>query len=640
MTSQFGEPEHEESLNRESVEIISSRKSSPREHTRKSTASLHIERHRRVRKNRRHSLQSLVASLHDFVLLARVDGTIYTFWSSNSATDESAFLGNKLADVLEPSALDWIATSFAKAAKTSREENCELCAELNDGPHWFWLRVARMFSISPNSRALCLSARDITAQKKMFVDVQRNEAIMAEAQQLAEMGSWEYYPAQEAFSWSPVLSRLLGVKPDAPVMSMNRMQRLIHPEDFPGAKRDLRSLIEHGVPLDNELRFIRADGGVCIIHSRAIVIRDDSGLLVRVSGMGQDVTRQRDAEWRLARNQALLAEGEQIANFGTWEYDIQSGKATLLSDQFLKLTGFSREDWRPEACWGKKLARFLTQGKPFESTLRYRMPDGQMRVHLVRALPVLASDDSPKRIIGILQDITEQTRNEEELSRLSQKLMHTRDQDRREMARELHESVGQTLAGMKMALGQVRDALPEDALGALAAVESARELAEAAVREVRTISYLMHPPMLDEAGLFPALRWYIRGFAERSGIATTMDIPEDLVRLPEEAEIVVFRVIQEALTNVHRYSGSQTAAVRVEAHNGTVHVEVRDEGCGLTPSPSANSPAIAGVGIASMRERVKLLDGTFELITEPGKGTMVRALIPVRQEARVNVIDM
>jgi signal transduction histidine kinase len=212
--------------------------------------------------------------------------------------------------------------------------------------------------------------------------------------------------------------------------------------------------------------------------------------------------------------------------------------------------------------------------------------------------------------------------------------MRARDEERRTVARELHESTGQTLAALKMSLGRLRMALPEEDDGLHGLLQSAVDLAEDAVREVRTLSYLMHPPMLDEAGLRSALHWYAKGFSERSGISVQVDIPQDFGRLGQDAETTIFRIVQEALTNVHRYSGSRTATIRLSSSGGSVAAIIQDEGCGL-PSPTLASGRNAplGVGIVGMRERVKQLNGKFEVESAPGKGTTIRVVLPVEPKA-------
>jgi PAS domain S-box-containing protein len=237
-------------------------------------------------------------------------------------------------------------------------------------------------------------------------------------------------------------------------------------------------------------------------------------------------------------------------------------------------------------------------------------------------------------MVTVVRDITERKEAEEDLRQLSQQLLRTRDAERRQMARELHETAGQSLAALKMTLGRLRDALPEDDETARDLVETSVELAEDAVREVRVVSYLMHPPMLDEGGLGLALPWYARGFSERSGVKTDVEIADDFGRYPQEIETTIFRVVQEALTNVHRYSGSRTVAIRLAREDGQIRAEVQDEGCGLvlpTPATGWDAPPL-GVGVAGMRERVKQLQGVFEIESAPGRGTTVRAILPLPRE--------
>jgi PAS domain S-box-containing protein len=485
-------------------------------------------------------------------------------------------------------------------------------------------------------------SQDITEQVASQRRLARQEAMMEAAEQLAKIGAWECDPDAKEFSWSPSLWKLMNMEPRTDPMSFEEAHSFFHPDDLAKALSDFHELVSRGIPLDNELRLVRPGGSIGWFRSRAVPITDDTGALLRIAGMSQDVTAQREAELKLKRSEDLLRHGEEIASFGTWEYDLKTNKPTLLSTNFLEMCGVASEaQWTLELCWervhpdDRKIHKELMQGslreaKPFQFVSRYRKPDGNTRTHLTRAVPIAGPDGAPARMIGVVQDITEQTHSEQELRRLSQRLMRARDEDRRQMARELHESVGQTLAALKMALGNVREALPAEEGPAFDAWNSAYQIAEEAIREVRTISYLMHPPLLDEAGFAVALEWYVKGFAARSGIKVDFQIPDAMERLPQEIETAVFRIVQEALTNVHRYSGSATAAVIVARDNPHLSVEIHDAGCGiLPPSSSRTSQLPAGVGIAAMRERVQNLNGTFEISTTPGHGTTVRALLPL-----------
>ncbi|MFZ0730869.1 MAG: sensor histidine kinase [Candidatus Sulfotelmatobacter sp.] len=212
---------------------------------------------------------------------------------------------------------------------------------------------------------------------------------------------------------------------------------------------------------------------------------------------------------------------------------------------------------------------------------------------------------------------------------LSTRLMKLQDEERRRIARELHDSVGQTLAALAMNLALVRSDVER-----LSTIATALTDSESLVRdmstEVRTISHLLHPPLLDEAGLSSAIRWYGDGFAKRSGIKVEIDVPEDLQRLPSEMETAIFRVVQECLTNIHRHSGSPVARIRVRRHDEQVAVEVEDKGRGI-PHEKQDDMASAGtpgVGIRGMRERIRQLGGTLE-IESSNKGTMVNLQLPV-----------
>jgi two-component system, NarL family, sensor histidine kinase FusK len=217
--------------------------------------------------------------------------------------------------------------------------------------------------------------------------------------------------------------------------------------------------------------------------------------------------------------------------------------------------------------------------------------------------------------------IAEQELVRDSLRQLSARLRHLQDDERQKLSRELHDAVGQTLAAVLMNLAVLeKRAASLDAAGRKALTDC-KEQAALATREIRTISYLLHPPLLHEAGLAPALEWFVAGFAQRSGIEVQLDLSPEIERLPEAVEISLFRVVQESLTNVHRHSDSRRALVRLTMDQSTLALEVKDEGSG--------SPAVAeGLGIIGMRERLIELGGSFQFISSEG-GTTVRATLPL-----------
>ena len=219
---------------------------------------------------------------------------------------------------------------------------------------------------------------------------------------------------------------------------------------------------------------------------------------------------------------------------------------------------------------------------------------------------------------------------------LSGWLLRVQDEERRRIARELHDATAQNLAALAMNLSGLRQSIPEEDKRAARQLAECKRLVERSVQEIRTVSYLLHPPLLDEFGLAWAVSDYAEGFAKRSHVRVDLDVPEDFERLPHPVELALFRVLQEALRNVHRHSGSPTASVRLARQGNSVILEVRDGGRGLDPAVLRGSTL--GVGIAGMRERLRQLGGRVEM--ESGlPGTCLRAILPLDQGILNTTLD-
>jgi signal transduction histidine kinase len=210
---------------------------------------------------------------------------------------------------------------------------------------------------------------------------------------------------------------------------------------------------------------------------------------------------------------------------------------------------------------------------------------------------------------------------------LSAHLMRVQDEERRKIARELHDSVGQYLVALKMNLAQMMELLPGGDAQVLADSE---QMVDQCLAETRTISHLLHPPLLDESGLPSAAKWYLEGFSKRSGIEVSLDIHDNLGRLPQDIETALFRVLQECLTNVHRHSGSKKVDVELRLDDGEALVSIRDYGCGFTSRQlrDVRNGHSRGVGLTGLRERVAVLGGLLEVAsTEPG--ALVKVTLPL-----------
>lgn len=340
---------------------------------------------------------------------------------------------------------------------------------------------------------------------------------------------------------------------------------------------------------------------------------------------------------------------------------LPDGARDYLSKRFYEYTGASQDTaigfgWLDyvhpddrETSWAQWM-RCVQSGEIYETEYRLRGKDSGYRWFRARAVPLRGPDGHTIRWYGTCSDIhdsklLEQSIRENavelerlvdsrttELRRLSSRLMTMQDEERRRIAREIHDGLGQELAASKMILDGI---LAKDTSPSMhqAAVE-ASQLVDRAIQQVRTISHLLHPPLLDEVGLISALRWFLEGLSQRSGIQVQLEVPPDLGRMKSEVETAVFRIVQEALTNMFRHSGARNGTVRIVERQENIVVTVADDGKGIDEEVVQFRPDSLGVGIGGMRQRVSELGGTLRL-ANANPGTIVEVVIPNRRkEAR------
>jgi PAS domain S-box-containing protein len=292
----------------------------------------------------------------------------------------------------------------------------------------------------------------------------------------------------------------------------------------------------------------------------------------------------------------------------------------------------------------EKWLHSVQSGDTYECEYRLRGADSQYRWFRARAVPLRDGHGTIVKWYGTCSDIHDSKLLEQSirenaielervvesrtaaLRRLSSRMMTMQDEERRRIAREIHDGLGQELAAAKMILDGIlaRDSSPY----LRQASQDASQLIDRAISQVRTISHLLHPPLLDEVGLVSALRWFLEGLSERSGIRTVLEVdPPDLGRLRSELETAIFRIIQEALTNMFRHSGAHNGTVTLIKKDGNITVTVRDDGKGIEEQVIQLRPESLGVGIGGMRQRVTELGGSLRL-ANANPGTVVEVVIP------------
>jgi PAS domain S-box-containing protein len=395
----------------------------------------------------------------------------------------------------------------------------------------------------------------------------------------------------------------------------------------------------HRAALKGESRLYEHNFNGTIFSVNVQPFHNADGRIAGVIGIALDVTENKRALAPVAKLAAIV-EASQDAIIGV----TPSGYITSWNCGAEQMYGYSAaevigqhssiivpEDRKQELV---EVFNRLKQGettKPFETVRRRK--DGSL---IDVSIAISAVRDSNGFIIGfskIAHDLSDRKQVEMELRKLSARLLKVQDEARRNMARELHDSVIQGLAAAVINLSLLMDTTqlsPE----ARKTLEETLKITEGAVREIRTFSYLLHPPLLDAMGLQSALRWYVEGYSKRSGVQVELDLPEGRERIAREAELTLFRIVQEALTNIHRHSAGHQANICMRRAGGKLTLSVSDDGHGIdaeTLGKIRREGAVLGVGIAGMKQRLQQLGGWLN-ISSSDKGTTVTASLPIEDE--------
>jgi len=445
-------------------------------------------------------------------------------------------------------------------------------------------------------------------------------------------------------SWNKSAERIFGYTPNE---AIGQHITLVIPPERHSEESDILARIRRGERVDHFHTVRRAKNGSLLDVSLTISpVRDSSGRVIGASKVGRDITAQKQVERALRESEQRFRVITDASPVLVWMsgtdklcYYFNKGWLDFVGRTLEQESGNGwAENVHPEdfdRCLQIYVANFDAR-RPFEMEYRMRHHSGQYRWILDRGVPRYAPDGTFEGYVGGCLDIHDQKEAAEKVRIADDmtRLMKAQDEERRRIARELHDSAGQTLAVLGMSLAQlVRRA--ESIAPELAREGKAIEaMVQQLHREIRTTSYLLHPPLLDESGLASALTLYVDGLAERSHVAITLDVSDNVGRLPSDLELAIFRLVQECLTNIYRHSGSKTAHIRVAREGESIRTEVQDHGKGISPERLLEIQSHgAGVGIRGIRERIRQFHGEMKMESN-GSGTSVIVSIPIPKEVR------
>jgi len=518
-------------------------------------------------------------------------------------------------------------------------------------------------------------ARDISRQKRNEQDVRASEerfrAIVETTPECVKLVALD----GTLLHMNTSGLRMVGARSPEAVLGKN-IYSLIAPEHR-DQFRAFNESVCRGVRGSLEFDIIGLEGNRRHMETHAAPLLGPDGSVAQLA-VARDITERKQAEETLRRQKERFDLVANATEVGFWFCDLPFDKLTwdnrvkehfwLAPDAEVTIHTFYEclhpDDREPTR---QAIARSNESDLPYDIEYRTVAPDG--REKWIRAMGRTFYDEAgnPRRFDGVTLDITnlkhaeeshrklaetleqevrtrtrqleERTadvvRQAEQLRDLSRRVLQAQDEERRHIARELHDSAGQTLTVLGMNLAQLAQKAGRKAPELAGDAEIIQETVQQLHREIRTTSYLLHPPLLDESGLYSALSWYVQGLSERSGLEITLEMSDKFGRLHRDMELIVFRLVQECLTNIHRHSGSKTAVIRIARSADAVDVEVQDHGKGMSMERLAEIQSKgSGVGILGMRERLRQFEGSLNVESGP-KGTRILANIPIPNPSTV-----
>lgn len=488
-----------------------------------------------------------------------------------------------------------------------------------------------------------LLVRDVTEQKRAERRLRENEERLTLAVAGALEGVWDWNLETDAVVYSPRWIEMLGYTPEEIEPHVSAWERLVHPDDRSRADRASDSIARgERATYEAEFRLRHKDGHYVHVLSRGFPVRrEPGGPVVRIVGTHLDLSELRRAEAALRENEERLKLAFAGAQEGVWDWNLETN-AVVYSSRWKEMLGYADDEIEPDVgAWERLLhpddrekAQRLNESiragaDTYEGEFRLLHKDGHYVEVLSRGYPVRRVPGGPiVRIVGTHFDLTERKRAEGERARREflSRLVFAQEDERRRIAREMHDQFGEHLTALALRIRLLNDAAGDRPdLGAH--IESMKTIAQRLDHDVEQLVWQLRPTALDDLGLRSALANYVQDWSARVGIAArlhTTGLMDD--RLPPDVETALYRIAQEALTNVAKHAAASNVEVILERRTDSVLLIVEDDGVGF--DPASRETSAEGFGLVSMRERAALVGATLEIESSSGNGTAILVRLP------------
>jgi PAS domain S-box-containing protein len=603
-------------------------------------------------------LAGIVDSSDDAIISKKLDGTI-TSWNKSAerlfAYKAEEAVGQHITLIVPSERRTEEEDILRRLAGGERVDHFETERKRKDGA-----TVDVALTISPirdaAGRVIGASkvARDITERRQA-------ERALSEQARLLDLSNDAIFvrDAEDRVTyWNKAATELYGFTREE---ALGRVTHELLQTQFPAHLGMINEQLHRDERWNGELVHTRKDGTEVIVISRWVLDRKANGNALRILETNSDITQQKRTEKALRESEerfrALVNASSDVVYRMSPDW---SEMRELDGRGFIADTGKPTKDWLNQYIHPDDqplllgtIREAVRTKSVFEHEHRVRRMDGTLGWTYSRAVPLLNISGEIQEWFGAASDVTARkeaednfrnlaqtldaevrarTRELEEQSnrvrQLSWRLLRSQNEERRHIARELHDSVGQTLTVLDINLELFMQETGYKSSEVASKIEEIQKTVQQLHREIRTTSYLLHPPLLDESGLYSAISLYLQGLRERSALEVRFEISEQFGRLPSELEIVIFRLVQESLTNIHRHSESKTASIRIDRESNQITLDIRDQGKGMSSERMAEiQSGRSGVGIGGMRERLRQFEGTIN-IESGSSGTRIFATIP------------